>query len=325
MEQPQISVIIPIYNVARYLPRCLDSLLAQTFKDFELILVDDGSKDDSGNICDHYGEMDQRIRVIHQPNAGTMIARRNGYTIAKGKYLIFCDSDDTMPPQAFDILGKAIMEQQVDVLFGAHTQRYDNGRSCLAIPRLPQNKIGPEMQKSMLQHEVFCTLWGNIYNRKLFVEYTYHIPLSLLHEDRLFLIQLIHNSRTFGSVDQSVYNYYQNESSITRNRLTNEKLYGSLAACEWQLEYMENQGICVKESKIFYLKYMNWLLENGYSKKIVVNYSSTSSVLYEIKGYRDILSPLYTLHTWALKSIWGYRLCCHLGRNLLKYYRENIA
>ena len=91
---PKLSVIVPVYNTEKYLRECIDSILAQTFGDFELLLVDDGSTDSSGAICEEYAQMDERIRVIHQKNAGATVARRNGVSHAGGEYITFVDSDD---------------------------------------------------------------------------------------------------------------------------------------------------------------------------------------------------------------------------------------
>ena len=91
---PKLSVIVPVYNTEKYLRECVDSILAQTFTDFELILVDDGSTDGSGAICDEYAGKDSRIRVIHQENGGATLARRSGVRIAQGEYVAFVDSDD---------------------------------------------------------------------------------------------------------------------------------------------------------------------------------------------------------------------------------------
>ena len=93
-QTPIISVIVPVYNVEQYLPRCIDSILAQTFTDFELLLIDDGSKDKSGAICDAYARKDPRIRVFHKPNGGVSSARNMGLDNAKGEWIAFVDSDD---------------------------------------------------------------------------------------------------------------------------------------------------------------------------------------------------------------------------------------
>ena len=91
---PKISIIVPVYKVEKFLPKCIDSILSQTFTDFELILVDDGSPDNCGKICDEYAHKDDRVVVVHKLNEGVSIARNKGLDVAKGEYILFCDSDD---------------------------------------------------------------------------------------------------------------------------------------------------------------------------------------------------------------------------------------
>jgi len=105
---PEISIIVPVYNVEKYLPRCIDSILAQTFTDFELILVDDGSPDNCGKICDEYAKKDDRIVIIHKENAGVSAARNDGLDIASGKYISFVDSDDIIHPQFYEVMKETI-------------------------------------------------------------------------------------------------------------------------------------------------------------------------------------------------------------------------
>ena len=107
---PKISVIVPVYNVEKYLCECIDSILTQTFTDFELILVDDGSQDNSGKICDEYANKDHRITVIHQENQGQASARNNALAIAKGEWVHFVDSDDLIHPQMLEILYATVDE-----------------------------------------------------------------------------------------------------------------------------------------------------------------------------------------------------------------------
>ena len=103
----QISVIVPVYQVEAYLPQCIDSILAQTFRDFELILVDDGSQDRSGAICDEYAGRDERVRVLHKENGGLSDARNAGLEQAKGDYFLFVDSDDFIAPMMLEQIGRA--------------------------------------------------------------------------------------------------------------------------------------------------------------------------------------------------------------------------
>ena len=105
-----ISVIVPAYNVAQYLPQCVDSILSQDYEDLEVILIDDGSTDASGEICDRYGASDSRVRVIHQKNGGAAAAKNAGLRLATGDYLTFADSDDYLEPEAYGFLMKTLQE-----------------------------------------------------------------------------------------------------------------------------------------------------------------------------------------------------------------------
>ena len=108
-----ISVIVPVYNVEAYLPRCVDSILAQTYKNLEIILVDDGTKDRGGVICDEYAAKDPRVKVIHKENGGLSSARNAGIDVARGEYLAFVDSDDYLEPEAMEVLLNAAVSNNV--------------------------------------------------------------------------------------------------------------------------------------------------------------------------------------------------------------------
>lgn len=107
-QYPKISIIVPVYNTEKYLKKCIQSILNQTFSDFELILVDDGSTDESGGMCDHFALIDSRIIVVHKQNSGVSSARNTGIKISKGKYIMFCDSDDSVEPQWCELFYIAI-------------------------------------------------------------------------------------------------------------------------------------------------------------------------------------------------------------------------
>ena len=127
---PEISVIVPVYNVEPYLHRCVDSILAQTFTDFELILVDDGSPDNCGIICDQYSERDNRVHVIHQTNQGVSSARNVGVDCAVGKYITFVDSDDWVTERFLEIFYTSLVESNVDICISLIQEIDENGIMC---------------------------------------------------------------------------------------------------------------------------------------------------------------------------------------------------
>ena len=117
MTNPKVSVIVPVYNVEKYLHRCIDSILAQSFTDFELLLVNDGSKDKSGEICDEYAAKDSRVRVFHKENGGVTSARKLGFDSSVGEYVLFVDSDDYLDKDGIASL-VSLSDDDVDIIIG---------------------------------------------------------------------------------------------------------------------------------------------------------------------------------------------------------------
>lgn len=140
METPQISIVVPVYNVEKYLERCIDSILAQTFTDFELLLINDGSKDSSGLICDKYAEKDSRIRVFHKENGGVSRARNLGISNARGRWLCFIDSDDWVDKEYLHCFGD-VFNYSDDIIVIQGMERIDGiqGRTLWQVKYLEFN------------------------------------------------------------------------------------------------------------------------------------------------------------------------------------------
>lgn len=155
---PKISVIVPVYNTEKYLPRCIDSILAQTFTDFELLLINDGSTDSSGTICDEYAKKYSRIRVIHKQNGGVISARKEGVYYATGNYIYFIDSDDTIELDAIESIAKEINEN-TDIILSENREN------------LVLNK--KEYVQGLLTRNIRWSNCGNLYKRELFDKYTF--------------------------------------------------------------------------------------------------------------------------------------------------------
>lgn len=160
----KLSIVIPIYNKEAYVEACLKSLLEQDFQDFELIAVDDGSTDGSGDLCDRMAAKDQRIRVIHQKNGGVTAARRRGVEEARGRYIMFVDADDMLLPHAMRVLHTAIEETQADEVVGCYvTQKGRLGDSGRRGWQDPFSMI----DDLLAVRNPFCILWGVIFRREL--------------------------------------------------------------------------------------------------------------------------------------------------------------
>ena len=197
-----ISIIVPVYNTEKYLQRCIDSILAQTFTDYELLLINDGSKDNSGTICEEYAKKDSRIRVVHKENGGTHNARCTGVSVAKGEYITFIDSDDEYIVNALEILTKHI-EENVDIIV-SETQKEEYISSETFI-------------KNILTHKIWSTICCRLIKRTLFSSYLPNINRKILiGEDQLMNIKLtLGKELRIKCIKDVVYIYHQNMDSVT--------------------------------------------------------------------------------------------------------------
>ena len=200
-----ISVIIPVYNVAAYLPECLDSLLSQDYQKLEIILIDDGSTDDSGAICDRYAAMDNRILVIHQKNGGAAAAKNAGLRAATGEYLSFVDSDDYLEPGVYSYMLSALQENGAQV--GEFSFRYvsrSKGEDHIIYPE--RTLVPAKEYVSRFTKGWHCALlWNKLYRRELFAGIFFEEGHRI--DDEYFTYQGIMNAQTVVCDPRVIYNY----------------------------------------------------------------------------------------------------------------------
>lgn len=230
-----VSVIIPVYNVEKFLNRCVDSILSQTYKNIEIILVDDGAQDSSPQICDEYAHKDIRVKVIHKNNGGLASARNAGLKVAKGDYILFVDSDDWIKDITVEELLNIAVKNQVDFVrfipvsagypdrpdgtpinFGTEDFMEDgvyNKEKMIRdiYPRLfvtPQLTMGP-----------IVAAWRSLYNRKFLVDNNLYFDEEVKYsEDAIFSAKVVYNSNKFYYIKGGYYyNYFYNTSSITKS------------------------------------------------------------------------------------------------------------
>lgn len=194
---PSVSVIVPVYNAAQWIEKCIDSILSQTFSDFELILVDDGSTDESNIICDRYASKDNRIQVIHKPNCGSSAARATGVSRACGEFIFFADADDSLQPQCLESLLDAIVRESVDIV----------------ICNMPKGKYGELdlnlYRESIIDRSIYPAPWDKLYRKRLFSESTFKISRDVVvGEDMLMNIRCAFKARNnIWLIDRHLYNY----------------------------------------------------------------------------------------------------------------------
>lgn len=222
---PVISVIVPVYKVEPYLRRCIDSILAQTYTDFELILVDDGSTDNCGAICDEYAKQDARIRVIHQENGGLSAARNAGIDAAQGDYLTFIDSDDFIAEGFLEQLWQTAQETAAEcVICGMCMFRDGEEVSVQLTSGAAETMSGREacMDIYHMGGNVPVMACGKLYRRELFDGIRY--PPGRIHEDDATTPKVLYRAKKISVSSAPLYAYRQREGSITHEKFTEKRL-----------------------------------------------------------------------------------------------------
>jgi len=237
-----ISVIVPVYKVEAFLPRCVDSILAQSFFDFELILVDDGSPDNCGAVCDAYAARDSRVHVIHQRNGGLSAARNTGldWVMANSdaQWIAFVDSDDWIHPDYLKLLYEAVMTTGCRL-------------SACGFFRTSGESFPEEPEKAaeiLSADDYYCgetwhggttaVAWNKLYHRVLLRKLRY--PIGKLHEDEFVTYQAVYNAGTVAAIEKPLYAYYQNPEGIILSQWNPRRLH-ILEATEQQIAYAQEE------------------------------------------------------------------------------------
>lgn len=259
-----VSVIVPVYNVEDYLMRCVDALINQTYKNLEIILVDDGSTDRSGDMCDYYAKEDNRVKVIHQKNAGQSKARNVALDMAKGEYYCFIDSDDYVPTDYIERLYKALIDYDADVAlcdFVKFTGESVDG----AFDKKEKDKVeiyseSPTLlveRMHTISGELYVVMWGKLFKKKLFDGIRF--PEGRICEDLAILYKLFFACKNGVHIDDIMYYYFRdNRNSSTYN--INKKFYTDVfLALDEEIEYMQREH----KDMVEYPKktYMYWILD----------------------------------------------------------------
>lgn len=293
-----ISIIIPIYNVEKYLTECLQSLLAQTYKNLEIILVDDGSPDNCGKICDKYAKKDSRIKVLHKKNGGLSDARNNGINIATGKYICFIDSDDYVDKCFIEKLYRNMKKDNVK-LIQCNILRVDE--KCNILKKVGYDtceiKSGKEIIKEQYGVHVIenTVVWNKMYAKELFDDIKF--PVGKIHEDEFVTYKIIYNLDRVAIINDYLYNYRENNNSIMKQKFNVKKL-DRLEAFKEKMLYFQN-----REKDIFIKALIRYIEEakTDYlmSKKYIPNFEELKKDL--LSEYRRAYNLLIRQKNISIK------------------------
>lgn len=230
MEQtPLISVIVPVYNIKEYLPRCVASILNQTYQNLELILVDDGSTDGTGALCDELAAQDGRVRVFHKENGGSSSARNLGISQAKGEYLGFVDSDDYISPGMYERLVQGLLNSGAQIVQIGRDEVDAEGHKLPDICEPPREDVfisSAEFLKELLMHRGDCSYCTKLVVKDLFKKHQF--PLGVLNEDFRLLVEMLMETEGVMSLTGQTYHVFYRIGSNTRKKNKNDfsRVYG---------------------------------------------------------------------------------------------------
>ena len=215
---PRFSLIVPVYKIEAYLSKCIVSVLAQTCQDYELLLIDDGSPDGCGRICDDYAaKYPDKLRAIHQPNGGAGAARNHGIQLASGEYLLFVDGDDSLSPDFLASLSAVIQKKPADlILFGAQVER-DGKKVDELHENVPAETLLNIKDEPTLYFGVMAP-WNRAYRRTLFTEHDIDFATKVWYEDIRVVTKLLAVAQTAYRLPGAYYHYLQREGSAMNNK-----------------------------------------------------------------------------------------------------------
>lgn len=222
------SVIVPIYKVEKYIRQCIESILNQTFTDFELILVDDGSPDGCPSICEEYALKDERVKVIHKDNGGLVSARKTGTEVAKGEYIVAIDGDDFVSLDMLQVFHEIICEKDYDLICCDHYNYFDNGKKIEVHAKgyrksyLSENireEIFPQLITAENGKRFPPSIWAKAFKRHLYCEIQMQVPDKIkIGEDSCVTYPYIFKAQSLYIIDKCLYYYRQNNGSMTKLR-----------------------------------------------------------------------------------------------------------
>lgn len=299
----KLSVIIPVYNVEKFLHRCVDSVLNQTYKNLEVILVDDGSPDNSGKICDEYAKSDSRVVVVHQKNGGLSAARNAGMDIATGYYVAFLDSDDYISCDMYSEMIEKLEDNNLDII--SCNVYVVKGKKLIGNAGNNQTDIFDHDEiivKALLDFDVAAT--NKVY-RKHVIE-NVRFPNGRKFEDTATVYLFFNNANKVGHINKSYYYYYRNPNSITQTSFNAKDRYDFVLGYIERLEFAKKHNFkCLPECKSLLLKAALSCLTAIYAandKRYSDIYLKVREILLKYKdddGVYNLLNFKYKLFLWS--------------------------
>lgn len=292
-----VSIIIPIYNVEKYLEECVESVLYQTYQDLEIILVDDGSPDGCGAICEEYAQKDKRVKVIHKENGGLSDARNAGLDVCRGDYIVFVDSDDCIHPQMIERLYNLRMKYQTDMAICSFQDIEENEMPLYAEYDAQGKEYCFEKENIMnqLQSRNLLTVvaWNKIYKARLFENIRY--PKGYIHEDEFIIHKLLHLCTRTVYTEEKLYYYRKRGDSIMGN-ISPKKIQDIYLAYEDRISFLEEKkyGRIITDTKLQLMhqitKYYKLIKKRDDANELLAYMGDKFAELYQQKEVQEALT-----------------------------------
>lgn len=311
-----VSVIVPVYNVESYVAECIESIQNQTYMNLEIILVDDGSKDMSGDICDQYATYDERIKVIHQENSGLSAARNMGIEAANGDYIAFVDSDDYIGLTMYEDLLKLLKEHRLDII-GCTAFRDKSGTIIKGCNDGQLEIYEKDDALRLAMYDGFTSVWNKLYKRDIVKNIKF--PAGRKFEDSSTSYLFVANANRVGHINRCYYYYRLNPNSITQTSFDPKSRWDFVIGYEERLQYaVDRQLPYVDDCNSLLMKAVLSCLTAYYAK------STGNQVYYDkckkmIETYRNdasykLLNSKYKLFLWSFgRADWIHKIGARLS------------
>lgn len=325
-----ISCIVPVYNCKEYLRECLESIINQTYTDFEVLLIDDGSTDGSDEICRIYTEIDNRIRYYRKENGGAASARNLGLEKAAGEFISFVDSDDVISSDYFEKMLETAIKTNVDMVVSSVDKGYSSNGKILPDALWKREEY---IKKALteFEHIAVYSLWTKLLRKSVIEKSQLRMPEEYrLSEDQIFIIKLMGIVDTIATVSYSGYYYRDNQSSLTHNRLDPEVLNNIIDAEKMVCRETERVMLGIT-NEVLYIRWLENKKKNAlfamdaYISKCSVGYGEKWNMRKKLFGYIEPDSIALQKVTWgglryslkkknvAILSVWLFLMRCKQG------------
>lgn len=266
--KPIISIIIPVYNVKAYVGKCLNSIKRQKYENLDIIIVDDGSTDESGKICDEFVKNETRARVFHKKNGGLSDARNYGIKKAKGEIIAFVDSDDFVQEEFISAMYENMVENNVDVVVC--------GYDLIKPKKEMMSGKAATIKLLTKQENVDIVAWNKLYKKSLFVNNNLWFPEGKKHEDTLVVYKILAQAKKVSYLDKSLYCYVERKESIMKTGKIEERLMMRELAAEEAIEYFKNDKDLRQAAEVSLLLAKYAYLDFAISGKIKQSYGEVA-------------------------------------------------